>query len=179
MSDPSSKGSKRFLRLSLLVVVALAMAMFGFAYLYVKEPLPQKENFVLSDMSTYELVKSSDFYGKVLYVDVWASWCIPCRESMPHAQTLANRYAGRGLAVIGVNQDTDMAAAHQFLQRLDIRFQQLADPKGAFMATNSIEALPTVLIFDRQGALQYRLVGFTSDKQAEVGSEVARLLAMP
>ena len=175
MSDPKSNWLKRFLLLSLLILVVIA----GYALMYFKEPAVQNDEFVLTDMSTFEMVRSSDFLGHILYVDVWASWCIPCRESMPHAQALSTKYAGRGLTVIGVNQDTDMAAAYQFLQRLDIRFQQLADPKGEFMASQQIEALPTVLIFDRQGKLQYRLSGYTKEQQGEVDAEVARLMALP
>ena len=174
MSNPSraARVAKQFLRLSWPVWIVVA----GFAFVQFQKKPVEPETFFLADMSTHQSVASSEFLGKVMYVDVWASWCVPCRKSMPHAQMLSDQYTDRGLAVIGINQDTDMVAAYKFLNLLDISFRQLGDPKGEFMITQEIEALPTVLIFDRSGVLRHRYVGYTEADRATIDAEVMRLL---
>ena len=175
MSNPSksAKFARRLLKLSWPVWIVVA----GFAIFQYQTPPQQPENFVLNNMATGQSVASSQFLGKVVYVDVWASWCVPCRESMPHAQMLADTYADAGLVVIGINQDTDMAAANAFLDRLNIRFMQLGDPRGEFMIAQEIAALPTVLIYDRLGVLRHRYVGYTQADRATIDAEVLLLLA--
>jgi thiol-disulfide isomerase/thioredoxin len=62
--------------------------------------------------------------GRVIYLDFWASWCTPCRQSFPWMQDLQTQYASHGLTVIAVNLDQDRAAADAFLKRFHPGFQQ-------------------------------------------------------
>jgi thiol-disulfide isomerase/thioredoxin len=174
MSNPSPQTHliKRFLWLSWPVWFVVGSILF----VNFQKSQSDPEIFYLMDMGTHLPVAASEFQGKIVYVDVWASWCVPCRESMPHAQALSDQYAARGLAVIGINQDTDMVAAYQFLNLLKINFQQLGDPTGEFMMAQNIDALPTVLVFDRMGQLRHRYVGYTEADRATIDAEVLALL---
>src|SRR4051794_28866485 len=69
--------------------------------------------------------------GQVVYVDFWASWCVPCRLSMPALDSLQKKNAARGFAVIGVNKDAKLDDAEKFAKRLPVGFPLVQDDKDA------------------------------------------------
>ena len=102
--------------------------------------------------------------GKVVYVDFWASWCVPCRQSFPWMQTIYDKYHSEGLEIIAVNVDKDHAAAMKFLGEHKAGFPILFDSTGSLAKLHELEAMPTSLIYDRDGHLVQRNQGF---RQAE------------
>src|SRR6202453_5010500 len=70
------------------------------------------------------------FRGRVVYLDFWASWCGPCRQSFPWMQTMKSTYEVQGLTVIAVNLDTNRAEADKFLNRFHPTFEVRFDPRG-------------------------------------------------
>src|SRR3974390_1288475 len=83
------------------------------------------------------------YKGKVIYLDFWASWCNPCRESFPWLNELQQEYGGKGLVVIGVNVDHDKKLADQFLERYGAQFKVLYDPKGEIAEKYDFKDMPT------------------------------------
>jgi thiol-disulfide isomerase/thioredoxin len=65
--------------------------------------------------------------GVVLYVDFWASWCVPCRQSMPALDALYRKHGPAGFAVVGVNKDVSAEDAKRFVQRVPVTFPLVAD----------------------------------------------------
>src|SRR5262245_25863233 len=70
-------------------------------------------------------------HGRVVYLDFWASWCAPCRQSFPWMQSMNAAYQAQGLSIIAVNLDRHRTDADVFLKRFPHTFQVLFDPNGA------------------------------------------------
>jgi len=105
----------------------------------------------------------SDFKGKVLVLDFYATWCAPCRESVPHLIGLQKRYQDEGLQVIGLNVGgpEDEKEVPAFAKEFGIQYT-LATPDDelvSFLLADS-DAIPQTFVFDRQGKLAERLIGF-------------------
>lgn len=100
------------------------------------------------------------YSGKVVVVDFWASWCVPCRRSFPWLNEMQARYADAGLVIIGVNVDASADDAHQFLDEVPADFDVRFDPAGDIARDFEVIAMPSTYVFDRSGALQARHLGF-------------------
>src|SRR5690349_13946413 len=70
------------------------------------------------------------YHGRVVVVDFWASWCKPCRQSIPWLNEMRSRYGQKGLVIVGVNVDANRADAEKFLREVPIGFEVLYDPLG-------------------------------------------------
>lgn len=92
----------------------------------------------------------SDFRGKPMIINVWASWCGPCNAEMPSLQRLAKR-AGQQVHVIGISTDDYPDRAEQFVRQLDIRFSNFIDSKLRLEHMLGAERLPLTLLVDAQG----------------------------
>ena len=108
-----------------------------------------------------------EFHGKVIVLDFWASWCVPCRRSFPWMNSMQEKYADDGLVIIGVNLDAVDADAQAFLRKTPADFQIINDPEGALAREHDVVAMPTSYIFDRDGKLVTRHLGFKVKRQDE------------
>jgi thiol-disulfide isomerase/thioredoxin len=120
--------------------------------------LPQ---FSVTDFQGRE-ISSADLRGKVLLVDFWATWCQPCRKEMPGYQKLADRYGRDGFAVVGfklnIMKDTEDPAV--FARRIGVHYPLAVATDELTQKFGGIEGLPTTMIFDRQGILRKKVIGF-------------------
>jgi thiol-disulfide isomerase/thioredoxin len=119
----------------------------------------------------------SSLQGRVIYLDFWASWCTPCRQSFPWMQALQTEYASRGLTVIAVNLDQDRAAADTFLQRFHPGFQIHFDPQGRWAEQFGVKGMPTSVVIDRHGVPRFTHRGFVPDDRQTYTRHVEQLLA--
>ena len=115
--------------------------------------------------------------GHVVYLDFWASWCAPCRQSFPWMDSIVKSYQDQGLAVIAVNVDQDRADADRFLAQFRPGFQVLFDPKGSSAAEFKVSGMPTSLIIDRHGVVRYTHVGFWPADAQVATRQIRELLA--
>jgi len=100
--------------------------------------------------------------GRVLLVNYWATWCPPCREETPALVRIAGEYKTKGVEVTGITLDEDMEAVRRFVADYRMPYPVLVPTKGASLAMMS-EAIPTTLLYDRQGRLAKRYVGAVSE----------------
>ena len=114
--------------------------------------------------------------GNVVYVDFWASWCVPCRQSMPALDSLYKRYRERGFRVVGVNKDVAKADAERFLQRVAVTFPLVADSNDAVAKAFDVQAMPSGYLVDRKGTVRYVHHGYTASTAAALTSEIESLL---
>ena len=107
-------------------------------------------------------ISSDDLRGKVVLVDFWATWCPPCKKEMPGYQKLLNLYGSRGFTVIGFKFDMmmDTEDPSQFAKRLGVRYPLAVASDDLKQKFGGIEGLPTTMLYDRQGILRKKVVGF-------------------
>jgi thiol-disulfide isomerase/thioredoxin len=117
-----------------------------------------------------------DLRGSVVYVDFWASWCVPCRQSMPSLEALYRKYRGRGFRVVGVNKDVARADALRFLKRIEVSFPLVADGDDAVAQAFDVRAMPSGYLVDRKGIVRFVHRGFTAETAAELPAEIESLL---
>jgi cytochrome c biogenesis protein CcmG/thiol:disulfide interchange protein DsbE len=115
--------------------------------------------------------------GQVVYLDFWASWCAPCRQSFPWMRTVQAVYVRQGLTVIAVNLDHDRAEAERFLQKYHPDFAVQFDPRGALAERFRVAGMPTSVLIDRHGVERFRHIGFRAVDQASYEQELRELLA--
>jgi len=96
-------------------------------------------------------VNFSAYRGKVLYVDFWASWCVPCRTSMPALETLYKKYSARGFVVVGVNKDDRVTDARRFLEKYPASFPLASDTDEKVVRGFAVAAMPSGYLIDKQG----------------------------
>lgn len=116
------------------------------------------------------------YTGQVVLLDFWASWCAPCRESFPWMAQMLGTYGERGLVVVAVNLDEDPEAAARFLKGVPQKFVHLQDPTGRLAEAFGLTAMPTSILFDREGRPVYRHEGYQSDRAGEYERQVVDLL---
>jgi thiol-disulfide isomerase/thioredoxin len=120
----------------------------------------------LPDFSVTDLqgrpLSSADFRGKVVLVDFWATWCQPCKKEMPGYQKLVDEYGSRGFVVIGFKFDTmpDMEDPLQFAKAIDVHYPLTVATDDLKQRFGGIEGLPTTMLYDRQGVLRLKVIGF-------------------
>jgi len=117
------------------------------------------------------------YRGRVVYLDFWASWCAPCRQSFPWMQTMHDAYAQQGLTIIAVNLDINRADAERFLQQYKPQFNVRYDSRGAAAARYRIPGMPTSILIDRHGVTRFTHVGFRPIDRGEYENELRALLA--
>jgi thiol-disulfide isomerase/thioredoxin len=120
-------------------------------------------------------VQLSDFKGKVVILDFWATWCPPCRAEIPGFVALQKEYGDRGLAVVGVSLDTaGPSVVKTFGQRLGMNYPIVMGNETIADNYGGVSVIPTTFVIDRNGNIIASHQGFTS--QADFESEVRLLL---
>ncbi|MDQ3998180.1 MAG: TlpA family protein disulfide reductase [Gemmatimonadota bacterium] len=99
--------------------------------------------------------------GKPVLLNVWATWCHPCRDEIPELQQLHERYAERGLALVGVSVDAtgDEAAIAAFARRYGMTYSVWRDPDERVSATFLVIGVPATFLIDRGGVLRWKKTG--------------------
>jgi thiol-disulfide isomerase/thioredoxin len=123
------------------------------------------------------VVHLSDYKGKVLLVDFWASWCAPCKTSFPALDALYREYQPRGFEVLAVNLDEERRAADRFLSEHAHRMTVLFDPKGISPGAFGVKGMPTSYVIDRAGAIRFTHMGYSGNVDLSYRKEIAQLLA--
>ncbi|MEP6758442.1 MAG: TlpA disulfide reductase family protein [Actinomycetota bacterium] len=119
----------------------------------VSEPLPV----LRGDDLQGNPISSTDLAGKVLVVNTWASWCTPCQQEQPDLVAVADRYAKRGVAFLGINHMDQTAQAQEWVRRYHVPYPSIADPSGRFAASFDYVGLPDTYVVDASGTIRFAI----------------------
>jgi peroxiredoxin len=134
-------------------------------------------DFTLRDVDG-KTVHLSDYRGKVVLLDFWATWCGPCKIEIPWFVELQRKHKDRGFAVLGVAMDEEgWEVVKPFLTRMNVNYRVVIGSDTTAQAYGGVEALPTTFLIDRDGKIAATHVGLTSRKDFEDGVE--QLLQAP
>jgi cytochrome c biogenesis protein CcmG/thiol:disulfide interchange protein DsbE len=115
--------------------------------------------------------------GQVVYLDFWASWCAPCRQSFPWMEQMRQAHQAGGLTVIAVDVDRDRTDADRFLRQFQPGFEVRFDPEGTLAQRFEVSGMPTSFIIDRRGTVRFTHVGFWPAQGEIEAREIGELLA--
>ncbi len=146
--------------LALLAPLALALD--------VGQPAPDVD---LPDSTVAQ--KLSDLKGKVVYVDFWASWCGPCKQSFPWMNEMQRKYGSKGLQIVAINVDAKRADADKFLAQNSTAFALAFDSKGESPRRFGVKAMPTSALIGADGKVLYIHQGFRLEERAELETRLA------
>lgn len=116
------------------------------------------------------------YRGKVVYVDFWASWCGPCRQSFPWMKSLQDAKSKEGLVIIAVNVDQDKKLADAFLAEFTPSFKVIFDPAGKLAIDFKVSGMPSAYIIDRDGKPRFKHIGYHFEKRTQYEQEIQTLL---
>ncbi len=118
----------------------------------------------------------SDFNGKVVLVDFWASWCGPCRASFPWMNKVMNRYQDKGFEVVAINLDQEAKLATEFLNQVPANFTVLQDEMAVMPEAYGLIGMPSSYLIDKKGRLRAVHIGFHDSKIKDYESAINELL---
>jgi peroxiredoxin len=160
------KSGRQLLTISLVLLVAIPIILIslkerGARSRFIR-PLQEGRpapDFTFPDLDARK-VRLSDFRGKVVLVNIWATWCPPCRDEMPSMQKLYERFKGEHFEILAVSIDADgREAVAPFMQQMNLTFPALLDPKEKIRSLYGITGVPESFIVDRDGILVNKVIG--------------------
>ena len=114
-----------------------------------------------------DLFNLSDYAGQVVLVNMWATWCPPCKAEMPAINSFYEAHREQGFTVLAVNSQEDAGAVNAFIQTGGFSFPVLLDVEAEVMELYQVRGLPTSFIIDRNGAIRHVQTGPITEKQLE------------
>ena len=117
------------------------------------------------------------YKGKVVVLDFWASWCVPCRRSFPWLNEMQAKYASEGLVVIGVNLDNDAAEAQEFLDEFPPEFRIVYDTDKTLAREYDVIAMPSSYVIARDGSIHDRHLGYKVGLQDDYEAVIVEALS--
>jgi thiol-disulfide isomerase/thioredoxin len=135
-----------------------------------------------SGSAAEDIFDLSKYKGKVVYLDFWASWCVPCRKSFPWLNKMREKYTPEQLVIVAVNLDKEQTLAMAFLEKYPASFDITFDPKGVTAKKYEIPGMPSSILFDHNGKVIDAHSGFFTKKvvqyEAQLETAVSQLSAL-
>lgn len=121
-------------------------------------------------------ISLADLKGKVVYLDFWASWCVPCRKSFPWMNEMHARYDKKDFTIVAINLDSSKAEALKFLEKIPADFDIAYDPEGGVADKYKLKAMPSSYLIDKKGKLVFAHKGYREGDTAEIEDKIRTLL---
>jgi len=176
---------RRQLAIGLVVIGVVSAVAYGATQYLRKELFPVELGTKAPDFKAFTLdsvpreKRLADYRGKVLMINVWATWCLPCRVEMPSIEALNKAYGPKGLKIVAVSIDdpgTD-AAIRAFVKQYGLTFEVLHDPQGRISDLYDVTGYPETFIVGKDGVIRKKLMSATDWNSPEARALVDRLLA--
>ncbi|BAL81120.1 peroxiredoxin family protein [Caldisericum exile] len=123
------------------------------------------------------VIKLSDLKGKVVLLDFWATWCGPCRMTIPHVEAIYEKYKDKGVVVIGINLDTgDVSKVQQFINEQGMKYLVVTDPNSQVASLYGVNSIPRFFVIDKNGRIAKMLIGYDPNMEDVLSKEIDALL---
>ncbi len=132
-------------------------------------------SFALPDVNG-AMVSLEQFKGKVVFLDFWAPWCIPCRQELPELDKLYKKFSSAGLEVIAISIDASEKNTAAFLQKTSLSVHIAVDKKSEVSDAYRVSSLPTGFIIGRDGVIHWVRKGFSNKDLVSYEKEINALL---
>lgn len=178
-AQPDIVDYARALRHAPLALALLLLPMGGWAIGVGDTAAPFTLTRLGGPAGTDATVSLEQLRGRVVYLDFWASWCAPCRISLPMLEDLHQRLHGEDFTVIALNLDDDPEAAMRFLRKLPVSFPVAWDDAGTVARSYALQAMPSSYLIDRDGTVHAVHHGFRKSRFAAIERQIMALLERP
>lgn len=131
--------------------------------------------FELPDLNG-KTVRLSDFKGKVVLIDFWATYCVPCLEAVPELRKLSDKYQAQGFEVVGISVDAYTDGVPDFVKELKMTYTVLLDADQDVQAAYGLRSLPETFLLGRDGLLIKHWMGFDDEVSKEIPAAVEAAL---
>ena len=158
------------------VCAILVGALLPVACLQAAEIASARSDFRLPTLAGDRELTLRDLEGKVVYLDFWASWCGPCRKSLPLYEGLYQELGSEQFDIVAINLDDNREDAVRFLEEHPVSYTILLDPKGSTAAAWQVRAMPTSFLLDAQGQVIREYAGFEPSHIEEIRHDIRSLL---
>jgi thiol-disulfide isomerase/thioredoxin len=160
--------------ITLLLITGLCVCAQHAQAVVVNDAAP---NFTLKSLHGDKQISLAQFKGKVVYLDFWASWCSPCRQSFPFLSQLQQQYQQQGFEVVSVNLDENPTLAIDFLNQFPVNFSHVKGFDTEISEKYSINAMPTAFFIDVKGRIRLIHKGFKPSHKMFIEAVLEKLLA--
>lgn len=178
---------RRQAAVGLIVLAIVAVIAFGATKYLRKELFPVAVGSVAPDFSAVTLDSIprekhlAEYRGQVIMINVWATWCAPCRIEMPSIEALHRAYAPRGFKVLAVSIDDPghVETIRAFVNQYKLTFEVLHDPQKNILDLYDVSGYPETFVIGRDGVIRKKLLSATDWNSPPNRALVERLLAEP
>jgi len=161
--------------------ILLALGLFTSLTLFLPHCAKEKKtspglapDFTLKTFDGQEIILSQ-LKGKVVLLDFWATWCAPCRESIPHLIHLYKNYRESGFELVGMNVDRgDAEVVRRYIESMDIPYPIVTTPEEVVRAYR-VTGIPATFLIDKEGKIRERITGFNRTIAKQLTTQVADL----
>lgn len=118
----------------------------------------------------------TDYSGRVVYLDFWASWCGPCLVAMPKIEALQQAVNSEAFIVLAINVDRDLKKARKFLTKIGVGYESLVDEDGRVSASYGLNAMPSSFVINRAGVITKIHEGFRAGDEADLRAHIEAVI---
>ena len=147
-------------------------------FLFIELPAQNKTNFTITTLKNKK-VELEKLYSKgPVLISFWALWCEPCKEEMRHLNQIYKKYKDNGFTILGINQDSPKSVSkiRAYVASHKIDFPIALDPDFQFLQKMNGQSIPYLLLFDTNGKIVYKNVGYLPGDETKLENEIRKLL---
>lgn len=122
------------------------------------------------------ILNFNDLSGRYIYIDFWASWCVPCRESFSFLNTIKTQFLSKDITVVGIDEDKNIDDANVFLKSTPANFVLVSDKDGACAKALHLQGMPSSYIVTKAGEIVYTHRGFRPSDVKTITDEIHHLI---